>query len=280
MSSGLGELLAGSLRGALRGVLYAAACALAVPAHAQMAQPGRPLIALDTGHSLASPGATSSRGVPEFEFNRALVLATDREMRGAGYATELIGVEGNTTDLVSRPRRAAAAGAALFLSIHHDSARARYLRDWTFDGRPRKYLDDRFRGFSLFVSRQNPQWRQALDCASAIGGHLKAIGLKPSRYHADTVLGEGREFADEANGVHFFDNLAVLRHSTIPAVLMEMGVILNRDEEERMVSPALRAHVAQALTAAMPACLAQAAKAPRTAPEAEPGAPPPATPSP
>ncbi len=40
---------------------------------------------------------------------------------------------------------------------------------------------------------------------------MRASGLTPSRYHADPVLGENRPFADEANGVHYFDNLAVAR---------------------------------------------------------------------
>jgi N-acetylmuramoyl-L-alanine amidase len=220
------------------------------------------LIALDTGHNIATQGAISARGVAEFDFNRALVLALDAQLRQAGYGTELIAVEGQTTDLASRPRRAKQAGAALFISVHHDSARARFLHDWEYEGKPRKYLDNRFAGFSLFVSRQNPQWRQALDCASAIGASLKGAGFKPSRYHADPLLGEGREFADEANGVHFFDNLAVLRNATIPALLFEAGVIVNRDQEVLLASDATRARIAQAVTQAMPVCLAQAAIAP------------------
>ncbi|MFX8601124.1 hypothetical protein ABTL95_19605, partial [Acinetobacter baumannii] len=91
--------------------------------------------------------------------------------------------------------------------------------------------DDRFRGFSLFVSRHNPQWPLALKCASAIGERLREAGLRASRYHADPVLGSAREFADEINGVHFFDTLAVLRHASMPALLFEAGVIVNRDEE-------------------------------------------------
>ncbi len=221
-----------------------------------------PLIALDTGHNLALPGAISARGVAEFDFNRALVLAADAQLRQAGYRTELIAVEGQTADLASRPQRAKEAGASLFVSVHHDSARPRFLQDWEFEGKPRKYLDRRFAGFSLFISRQNPQWRQALECASALGANLRAAGFKPSRYHADPVLGESREFADEANGVHFFDNLAVLRHATMPALLLEAGVIVNRDDEALLATDAARARIAHALTLAMPACLAQATASP------------------
>jgi N-acetylmuramoyl-L-alanine amidase len=224
--------------------------------------PAHPLIALDVGHYLAAPGATSARGVIEFNFNRALALAIDARLKSAGYRTELIGADGLAAELAGRPRRARDVGATLFLSIHHDSARERYLRDWDYDGQPRRYVDQRFQGYSLFVSRQNPQWRQALECASTLGANLRAAGFKPSRYHADPVLGESREFADETNGVHFFDNLAVLRNSTnMPALLFEAGVILNREEEARLSEEATRARIADAVAEAMPQCVVDAIKA-------------------
>ena len=239
-------------------------CATGAPVEAQPEgeAPARPLIALDVGHYLAAPGATSARGVVEFNFNRALALAIDARLKGAGYRTELIGAEGQAADLAGRPRRAREVGATLFLSIHHDSARERYLRDWEYDGQARRYVDQRFQGYSLFVSRQNPQWRQALECASTLGAKLRAAGFKPSRYHADPVLGESREFADEANGVHFFDNLAVLRNATnMPALLFEAGVILNREEEMRMGQEATRTRIADAVAEAMPQCVIDAIKA-------------------
>ena len=211
-------------------------------------------IALDAGHSVKSQGAISARGVAEFEFNRQLVLTLDAEFKRRGVTTTLIAVEGRTEDLVSRPRKAKDAGAQLFVAIHHDSAKARFHHDWVFEGRPRKFLDDRFRGFSLFVSRNNPQWPQALKCASAIGAQLIVQGFKPSRYHADAVLGESREFADEINGVHFFDNLAVLRHAIIPALLFEAGVIVNRDDEALLAQSATPQRIAVAMTAGVAAC--------------------------
>jgi N-acetylmuramoyl-L-alanine amidase len=241
---------------------FLCACAARAQAQPEAGTPQPPLIALDVGHYLAAPGATSARGVVEFNFNRALVLAIDARLKAAGYRTELIGIDGQASDLAGRPRRAREVGATLFLSVHHDSTRERYLRDWDYDGQARRYADQRFQGYSLFVSRQNPQWRQSLECASTLGANLRAAGFKPSRYHADPVLGESREFADEANGVHFFDNLAVLRNSThMPALLFEAGVILNRDEEARMGEEATRARIAEAVAQAMPACVIDAIRA-------------------
>ena len=211
-------------------------------------------IALDAGHSIKTQGAISSRGVAEFEFNRQLVLMLDAKFKKRGVKTTLIGVEGRTEDLASRPRRAKEAGAQLFVSVHHDSAKARFQQNWSFEGKARKFLDERFRGFSLFVSRNNPQWPLALKCASAVGAQLISQGFKPSRYHADPILGSGREFADEANGVHFFDNLGVLRNATMPALLFEAGVIVNRDEETWLAQPATLERIAAAVATGADNC--------------------------
>ncbi len=90
------------------------------------------------------------------------------------------------------------------------------------------------------MSRLNSHTESSLKCASAIGAALRGAGFRPSRYHADPIVGENRPFADEANGVHYFDNLAVLKTASIPALLFEAGVIVNRDEELRMRDPAVR----------------------------------------
>ena len=116
---------------------------------------------------------------------------------------------------------------------------------------------DRFSGFSLFVSRDNPKLRQSLACASSIGAQLRAAGFMPSRYHADPVTGAPRPFADEANGVHYYDNLAVARTASMPSVLVEAGVIVNREEERRMRDAQVRGRIAVAVAEGARACLAK-----------------------
>ena len=209
-------------------------------------------VALDVGHSIATQGAISARGVPEFEYNLALASEVRVALGRAALRVRLIGAAGNTEDLVSRPRLAK--GADLFISIHHDSIKERLLQAWQHDGESRRH-NDSVSGFSLFVSRENPRLASSLACASAIGRALRAAGFKPSRYHADAVLGESREFADEPNGVHYFDRLAVLRHAAMPALLFEAGVIINRAEELRMREPAVKQAIAGALAQGVRDCL-------------------------
>jgi N-acetylmuramoyl-L-alanine amidase len=130
----------------------------------------------------------------------------------------------------------------------------RFLATWEYEGEARTY-SDRFSGFSLFVSRLHPDPGASLKCASAIGARLRGAGFTPSRYHADPILGENRPFADEANGVHYFDNLAVLKTARVPALLFEAGVIVNRDEELRMRDPAARRKIAEAIVSGAGQCL-------------------------
>jgi N-acetylmuramoyl-L-alanine amidase len=101
----------------------------------------------------------------------------------------------------------------------------------------------------------NPYTAKSLACASLIGKRLRESNFRPSRYHADAVLGESRPFADEANGVHYYDNLAVARSATMASVLVEAGVIVNRAEEEKLRDPQVRATIASAVAEGVRECL-------------------------
>jgi N-acetylmuramoyl-L-alanine amidase len=57
--------------------------------------------------------------------------------------------------------------------------------------------------------------------------------------------------------VHYYENLAVARTATMPSVLIEAGVIVNREEERRMRDPGVRARIGAAVAAGAEACLAR-----------------------
>ena len=201
-------------------------------------------VAVDVGHYAAEPGVISASGTPEFEYNLALALEVKAELEKLNLKVRLIGERGQYAKLGWRTRDAQ--GADLFVSIHHDSVKERLL--------PRA---NEFSGFSLFVSRLNPFSAQSLACASLIGKRLRESDFKPSRYHADPALGESRPFADEANGVHYYDNLAVARSAAMPSVLVEAGVIVNAAEEAKMRDPEVRATIARAVAEGVRECLSK-----------------------
>ena len=211
-------------------------------------------VAVDVGHFLEEPGATSARGRPEFEFNRELAAEIESSAQRIGLKAELIGYDGFMSQLTSRT--AAAAGTDFFLAVHHDSVQPYLIHTWEYDSVERRFNDDHA-GFSLFISRKNGQVKKSLACASAIGAALRGAGFVPSLYHADHIPGENKPFADKANGVHYYDNLIVLKTARSPAVLLEAGVIVNRDEELRARSAEVQKRMASAVAAGLERCLAK-----------------------
>lgn len=208
-------------------------------------------VALDIGHYRAAPGAVSATGVAEFDYNLALARQVLSALQRAGFARAfLIGESGAPLTLADRTRIAAQADARLFLSLHHDSVQPHYLSEWLVAGKPQRY-SDLYRGYAIFVSAKSAQASRSIEFARLLGTYLRAQGLTPSLYHAEAIPGENRPLLDARLGIHRFDNLAVLRTATMPAVLLESGVIVNRQEEMAAADGSRGRHVAQAVTAAV-----------------------------
>jgi N-acetylmuramoyl-L-alanine amidase len=209
-------------------------------------------VAIDVGHTLAASGAVSARGGKEFDFNRVLAARVAAALGERRLGVRLINTDGRIASLEARPEQAA--GADFFISIHHDSVQAELLEQWNWQGAVQTY-SDRHRGFSLFVSRDNPHLRTSLRCASAIGARLRRLGFAGATHHVDSLAGRPRPYADADNAVHFYDNLIVLYRTTLPAVLFEAGVIKHRDEELALLDPERQARMADGIATGLAACL-------------------------
>ncbi len=228
--------------------LLAVIVVTAVASAATAAGRGAPsTVAVDVGHTLAAWGATSARGRGEFAFNLDLAHALVDVLRERGFRVLLVNGDGRIAGLRERP--AAAQGADLLLSVHHDSVGAHELRPWTWQGRELDYNDD-FAGHSLFVSRDNPDTARSILCARTIGARLQRMGFVPTHKN-----GRRRAYADRELAVHYYDGLAVLRHARMPAVLFEAGVIKNRDEELLLRDPRRIGRMADGIASAIAACL-------------------------
>ena len=236
---------------ALRIFWIVSTAAFAMPAHCPAQT--LPAVAIDVGHSNKHPGAMSARGVPEFEFNAALAKVIRDNLTSHGTRVVPIAEDGTVADLRARTAAASDGGATFLLSIHHDSAQPQYFQRWEWQGVERGYADQ-FSGFSLFVSRKNPQLEDSLRCASTIGAALEQQGFHPSPHHAESVPGESREWANQDNGVYYYDDLIVLKTAAMPAVLLEAGVIVNRHEEQVIQEPATRRAISAAVERGLVDC--------------------------
>lgn len=208
-------------------------------------------IVIDVGHSRENSGAISARGMPEYEFNLRLARQITQSLVDSGYVkTELMITNGGLKTLVQRSVKANQLHADLFISIHHDSVQNIYLRKWTYENRLRVY-SDRYKGYSIFVSHANAHRDASLQFATALGDALIARGMQFSTYHAEDIPGERRPLLDSRRGIFRYDKLAVLKNNNAPSILFEAGVIVNRDEELMLSSPAYQKSIASAFVAAM-----------------------------
>lgn len=216
-------------------------------------KPAKFRIMVDVGHTAESEGAISARNVPEFSFNLRLAQQIAEKLKTAGFAeTKLLVTEGKAKpSLFKRVAEANDLNADLFLSIHHDSVPNKFLEDWEYEGQKSHY-SDRFSGYSVFVSHINPEFKTSLAFAELVAKEMKTRGLRYARQYTMVVMGHYQHpLLDKDTGVYAYDELVVLRKTNMPAVLLEAGSIINRDEELKMDSPERRDMVSDAVVSAV-----------------------------
>jgi N-acetylmuramoyl-L-alanine amidase len=220
---------------------------------------------VDVGHTTEVPGAMSARGVPEYDFNLRLAKEVKRNLLDAGFArTVLLITAGRARQsLFTRVMRANRGAGDLFLSIHHDSVPSKFFESWEYEGKRRNF-SDRFKGHSIFISRANAARNASLLFGRFLGAQLKARDLHYTPHYTERFMGSRqRELANAEAGVYWYDQLIVLRMTRMPAVLLEAGSIVNRDEELLVASPERQALIAAAVTDAVDAfCAARSPRAP------------------
>jgi N-acetylmuramoyl-L-alanine amidase len=219
---------------------------------ASVCDPKKFRIVVDVGHTVESEGATSARNVPEFAFNLRLARRIEQKLKTEGFAeTRLLVTEGKARpSLFKRVAAANNLNADLFLSIHHDSVPNTLLEDWEFEGK-KSHFSDRFSGYSVFVSHDNPEFKTSFAFAELLAKEMKAQGLQYAQQYTQAIMGRYQyPLLDKETGVYSHDELVVLRTTRMPAVLLEAGSIINRDEELKMDSDEYRDIVSGAVVAA------------------------------
>ena len=215
--------------------------------------PAKFRIVLDVGHTAESEGAISARNVSEFTYNLRLAKRIEEKLKAEGFAeTKLLLTEGKAKrSLFKRVAVASDLRADLLLSIHHDSVPNKFLEEWEFEGKKSRF-SDRFSGYSVFVSRSNPEYRTSLAFAELIGKEMKAQGLDYAAQYSQPIMGRyQRELLNKETGVYRYDELIVLRKTQMAAVLLEAGSIINRDEELQMGSQERRDIISSGVASAM-----------------------------
>jgi N-acetylmuramoyl-L-alanine amidase len=210
-------------------------------------------IVLDVGHTVEAFGALSARNAPEFDFNLQLAERIEKQLVDDGFSNSLLMITNGKAkpSLFRRVALAERLAADLLLSIHHDSVPDRLLENWKFEDKP-SYFNDQVSGYSLWVSRHNPSYDASLLFATQIGKQLKAQGLQFAHQYTERFMGRYQhQLVDADAGVYRNDKLIVLKDTTMPAVLLEAGSIINRDEELQMRSAERRDLISASVSSAL-----------------------------
>lgn len=213
----------------------------------------RPLvIAIDAGHGGQDPGATGPSGKREKDVVLAIARELARQVNATpGLRAYLVRDADVYVERPQRARRARAARADMFVSIHADAATNRkalgssvftlstrgassqYAR-WAAD---RENASDLVGGVRL---EQGTLSSVLLDLAQT--GHMKA-----SQDAARLVLTGLRQVGPNHKPHVEYANFEVLRNADMPAMLVETGFISNPTEERRLADPAYQRRLARAV---------------------------------
>ena len=240
----------------------AAAASLPAPVSVPFERPParadeKKLIVIDPGHGGVDPGAMSRSGVWE----KHIVLAFARELKQSLLATGKFRVR-LTRDkdvfirLKDRIAIARRAGADLFISVHADSignSKVRGTSVYTLSERAsdkeadalarKENKADLIAGVDLDD--------QSNDVVNILIDLAQRETMNESAVFARKLVDEMGKTRKLLRNTHRFAGFAVLKAPDIPSVLVELGYLSNRSDEQMLRSPRKRKRLAEAMATAV-----------------------------
>ena len=219
---------------------------------------GRPLVVIDAGHGGHDPGAISPHnGAREKDITLAVARKIRDELVASGRVRVALTREDDTF-IVLRDRTAIARGlgAALFISIHADSASTSaaegatvYTLSEVASDREAAQLANR-ENKSDIINGVNLGGENA-EVASILVDLAQRETMNMSAGFANMLKREGSKFIPFRNGFHRMAGFAVLKAPDIPSVLLEIGYVTNANDAGRINSVAGRDAIAAGLRKAV-----------------------------
>lgn len=173
------------------------------------------VVVVDAGHGGAASGATK-QGVSEKDIDLAIVLELQEifQESGANIGVYYTRLDDSNPTFAQRVGLANGAGADLFLSIHNNS---------TSSGRMSSIRGTQVMYYSLDETGRSQRFAQkCLDQVTSVLGSVD-------------------------NGLMKGDNIYILHHAQVPAALVEVGFMTNRQELALLNSPEYQRMAATAL---------------------------------
>src|SRR5262249_61032655 len=121
---------------------------------------------------------------------------------------------------------------------------------WDYGGKKNESNDD-YPGSAIFISNDNADRVGGLQFGRLLGRELERRSLQSPPHSPLALMGHHRRILVDAEaGVYRYDQLIVLRQTTMPAVLLEAGSIVNRQEELELGTQERRSLPSAAIVAA------------------------------
>lgn len=211
-------------------------------------------IVIDPGHGGRDPGALSVIGGKEkvivLQAAKSLAQELDRDPRYKVHLTRDSDVYVEHEDRVSKARDW---GADLFISLHADAAGAASISGasvYTISTRGERRIEgtaDRF-GWEIPLETSASE-----EVSGILEDLVKRETKSNSAVFAELLLPELAQAGPLLRNSHRRGNLFVLLAPDIPAVLIEIGFLTNRDDAKRLASPVGRQKSASAIKRAIDA---------------------------
>jgi len=213
----------------------------------------KPVIVIDPGHGGVDPGATSRAGV----FEKQITLAAAREIKRAldhtgRYHVHLTRNRDIFIRLRDRIAIARAKNASLFISLHADTIKRRSIRGMSVYTLSEKASDkeaadlaekenkaDLIAGIDLSTESQ--------DVTNILIDLAQRVTMNESARIANDLVKELKKVAKMLPNPHRFAGFAVLKDPDVPSILIEMGFLSNRADEQALRSKNFRSRMALAM---------------------------------
>ena len=172
-------------------------------------------IVVDVGHGGKDPGASSPNGTKEKDVNLQIGLKTQRLLESLGYNVIMTRTEDIFVDLNERANIANRNNADIFVSIHHNST-----------------INNTINGLEI------------LYCPMG-----KGVGKTQDQYPFAQAISKGilSNTGGADRGIIQRPELAVVRQTKMPAVLVEVGYLSNAAEEANIINDSYQNKVVQGI---------------------------------
>lgn len=228
------------------------------PVPRPQARTQRRVVVLDAGHGGVDPGAIGASGIYEKDVTLAMVREVKRQLEASGrYRVVLTREDDIFVRLRDRIAKARAADAELFVSIHADAMRNRETRGASIYTLSENASDDEA---AALAAREN---RVDIIAGVDLSHENKTVmnilidlaqreTMNHSASFAGLVVEElGKEIQLVPLKPHRFAGFAVLRAPDVPSVLIELGYLSNKSDEQLLTRPHYRTKVAASLVKAI-----------------------------